>query len=435
MTSLFLKGTNDEIIDGWDIVAGPVPLGSRGGVLSTLTHYRDFARLPGPAAQSMANVACAVYSADKRVSRKSTRDHWTRNLHLSVPVAEDFPDVEEDLDHVLGLLSGDVWRIELRRDGQHSLYPDKVFSPELCEFDRVALFSGGLDSLTGALESLGRGERLLLVGHFDSGAVAGVQRRVATALPGKYSGRFRLVQFRLSPRPSLETSTRSRTMLFLSLATLVADGLDTPLSVQIAENGFIGLNVPLTGARIGSYTTRTTHPRFMGGLQRVFDRAGLSTFENPYALLTKGEVVRRLQAAGGTLQLVEASQSCSKAGARRFQHMSPMKNCGCCFPCLLRRAALHSVGWDDASSYWRDAFGDAKVMAARDLGRDLRALLLATHRSLESEDWTRRAVMSAGAPLTPGYFEDLVSVVQRGFAEVAALVTDSACGRVRQFIS
>ena len=48
--------------------------------------------------------------------------------------------------------------------------------------DGVMLFSGGLDSLAGAVDYLEAGERLLLVSHYDFGQLASLQQTLAAAL-------------------------------------------------------------------------------------------------------------------------------------------------------------------------------------------------------------------------------------------------------------
>jgi hypothetical protein len=90
-----------------------------------------------------------------------------------------------------------------------------------------------------------------------------------------------------------ETSQRSRSLIFLAFAVLAAtsteryrNGETVPL--YVCENGFIAINPPLTIARIGSLSTRTAHPDFLGRMQEIFDGVGLRiNIVNPYAEKTK----------------------------------------------------------------------------------------------------------------------------------------------------
>ena len=60
-----------------------------------------------------------------------------------------------------------------------------------------------------------------------------------------------------------ETTLRSRSFLFISMAVLVADSISQEMPVFIPENGTISLNFPLTPSRRSSCSTRTTHPHFL----------------------------------------------------------------------------------------------------------------------------------------------------------------------------
>ncbi|MCZ7581789.1 MAG: hypothetical protein M5U21_13400 [Fimbriimonadaceae bacterium] len=59
------------------------------------------------------------------------------------------------------------------------------------------------------------------------------------------------------------------------------------------------MNVPLTSLRIGSLSTRTTHPYFLRQIQSIWDAVGLNVeIQNPYQFRTKGELLADLQASG-----------------------------------------------------------------------------------------------------------------------------------------
>lgn len=52
------------------------------------------------------------------------------------------------------------------------------------------------------------------------------------------------------------------------------------------------MNIPLTEHRMGSLSTRTTHPYFMGLLQELLKSLDLKiTIVNPYQFKTKGEMM------------------------------------------------------------------------------------------------------------------------------------------------
>lgn len=91
-----------------------------------------------------------------------------------------------------------------------------------------------------------------------------------------------------------ELSTRARSIVFYGFAALAASALPDiePLYVYVPENGFISLNIPLNPGRMGSLSTKTTHPVFLHHLQDLWDTLGIgATFHSPYKYLTKGEVL------------------------------------------------------------------------------------------------------------------------------------------------
>ena len=144
--------------------------------------------------------------------------------------------------------------------------------------DAVCLFSGGLDSFTGAVDLLANGKKVCLVAHYEGGQAPKTQEHLVRRLQTNF-GRDRVVFRHLFLRPAppsalqarqlpdlRESTTRTRSILFLAAGLVVAAGYGPNVPLFIPENGFIGINVPLTEARNGSLSTRTTHPYFMSAL-------------------------------------------------------------------------------------------------------------------------------------------------------------------------
>ena len=308
--------------------------------------------------------ATAVFAADKKVLRSETADRWTRSIDLSVPVVEpdQWSSAEPYLRQALSYLTGDEWRLSWRPS---SVRIATAAPAQHASFDSVTLFSGGLDSLAGAIDLLEGSGRVLLVGHRDSPQTPEFQRRLAAELTKEYGeARVQLVRARAEPTgkrmhqafplPSpVERTTRSRSMIFIAvgLAATAALGLDT---LRVPENGFIALNIPLTMAHLGSCSTRTTHPFFFQQLSVALRQLGLpQNIVNPFEYRTKGEVLR--DSSNGSLlrRLADYSVSCARPAQARYDHRPP-GNCGYCFPCIIRRASLHVVDADHPGSYLRD---------------------------------------------------------------------------------
>ena len=91
-----------------------------------------------------------------------------------------------------------------------------------------------------------------------------------------------------------ERSQRAPSIIFLAYGVLMATTLDRyhegkDVTLYVCENGFISINPPLTGARIGSLSTRTTHPVFIGLFQQLLDVANIRVkLENSLPVLHQG---------------------------------------------------------------------------------------------------------------------------------------------------
>lgn len=149
-----------------------------------------------------------------------------------------------------------------------------------------------------------------------------------------------------------EPTSRSRSLLFLALGLAVASVHQVPL--WIPENGFASLNPPLGPERLGSLSTRTTHPAFLQNLAAVLTKAGAhAVIENPFAQSTKGEMYQRVvDLVGGdeASAFLSKTHSCALTG-QRAHHISAERSCGICFGCVLRRASFSASGVADLTDY------------------------------------------------------------------------------------
>jgi 7-cyano-7-deazaguanine synthase in queuosine biosynthesis len=270
--------------------------------------------------------------------------------------------VADELAHVLGFLSGDRWTLSFTQQ-EHAA--TAVTAGETGTVPRrVVLLSGGADSAIGGLNSrslLGEGEHHVLLSHYSSTVLAPIQRHVAAELarliPGPsqqhlvvHLGR-RSERIDGTPYPS-EPTTRSRSLLFLALGLAVAAIHTVPL--WIPENGFASINPPLGPERLGSLSTRTTHPKFLQDLTTVLAKVGAhAVIENPFAHTTKGEMYGQVVNLVGPVEasaFLSATHSCALSG-QWTQGISPGRPCGVCFGCVLRRTSFVASGVTDRSNY------------------------------------------------------------------------------------
>ena len=401
-------------------------------------HHNLF-RLPGvrgPADQAVSAfllAALGVWAADKLLPRRAAPDAWTRQITLNLPASPDWLPLAPRLDRLLNFLTGDDWTLKLREASLDLGLKGEW--PHTWRPDGVMLFSGGLDSLVGALDRLEAGERLLLVSHYDFGQLAAIQQTLAAALLRHY-GPDRLhhlglrVQFPQAP----ELSMRSRSLLYLALGLAAAASFGAATPLIIPENGWISLNPPLTANRLGSCSTRTTHPYFLEELTGLWRAAGLlNPLVNPYQDCTKGELVRRCRNRDLLGQLCGESVSCARPVVSRWQG-GKAGSCGYCYPCLMRRAALHTLGWDRGEDYRRDALAEPETLGHRVRGRDLSALLLAVKTWEDAPAEVEARLMLGVSPAAlPGRFLQARAVLDRGFGEIGEWLRDKGPEWVRGY--
>jgi hypothetical protein len=107
-----------------------------------------------------------VYLVDEMIDRSQEKDYWTRTIPCLLPVNNSRIWRRNDpvLRETLRRLSGDLWGFEwLPLNNPPSEKTHRKGLPRDC--DTVCLFSGGTDSLLGAIRLLDVGRQVLLVGH------------------------------------------------------------------------------------------------------------------------------------------------------------------------------------------------------------------------------------------------------------------------------
>ena len=305
-------------------------------------------------------VASAIFAADLAF-RRGERSNFQRQIHLTIPVVNRsaFQNVAEDLRTALWRVSNDAWTLNfMQREGTPETSRMWLREGE----GKVLLFSGGLDSMAAAVLYGEAGERVHLSSHVTANPVIrNAQQSAFNYLNGRFPSQLCYRPFRVSCRDRTkdgfpfpkdserEQTQRTRSVLFLALAALVARRNGVEDVVVIAENGQMAIHLPLTTARIGAFSTHTAHPEFVQMMSTL-----LSTLldypiniENPFLYKTKAEVVAAT--VERHREVIENTVSCWKAS----RVSGDKKHCGYCVPCLSRRIALETHGLE-LSEYQRD---------------------------------------------------------------------------------
>ena len=286
-------------------------------------------------------IALGVVSADKAVLRSECADGWTRIIELTVYIHEYDKWLQEkkQLEEMLRFLTGDFWTMHFEKL-ETPICPEKEYP--LRSNDCVCLLSGGMDSLVGAIDLHEEGRNPLFLSQIVRGD-AEHQRAYAAAV-----GKDNLCQWSNSVKKygKTENSTRARSIIFFAYALLTSCGIDYNeggrKEIFVPENGYISLNIPLDQMRIGSLSTKTTHPVYMRMIQNIWNDLDLKVdLVLPYKYKTKGEVLIGCKNQKLMKSLIFDSTSCGKYQRHGLRH------CGECVPCLVRRAAFLKAGLKD----------------------------------------------------------------------------------------
>lgn len=323
-----------------------------------------------PVLRDLFDVAVYVYAADQAVMRANggrvdggeVGAGWRRSFRFRVPVRE--PDlwnskpVRAALASVLSFLSEDVYEFEfsrLKKDRKLDDFMTLDDAPFDGEVGEVVMFSGGLDSLAGAVGEAVVGRSQVLLVHHRSNEKLGPRHqqllRAVRAAAGPRAPLHFAFLANKKKRLGKEFTQRTRSFLFAALGTVFARmiGLDR---LRFYENGVTSLNLPPSPQVVGARASRTTHPRVLAGFASLFTELFGSRFEvdNPFLWETKTDVVKRI-ADAGCGGLIGLSTSCGHTWELKSKTHT---HCGVCSQCIDRRFAVLAAGQaghDPAAGY------------------------------------------------------------------------------------
>jgi hypothetical protein len=302
-------------------------------------------------------IAAYVYCADQFTSRGSSQmsemgAEWRREFRFVIPVRKLSVwrnlELREALASTLSFLSEDSFEfdfVQARSPAPIQNYlgfqdpAAQTIAPE-----QVILFSGGLDSLAGAAETiLGHQQPSVLISHQGSTTIASRQNTLAAALRARAQPR-RLMHIPVSANKgggeAVGFTQRTRSFLFACLGLLAARmfGLN---GLRFFENGIVSINLPAAEHVIGARASRTTHPRFLSDCSKLFSLLTSQPFElkNPYIWKTKADVVRML-ADHQCDDLIAGTLSCTRV-RDTTKHG---RQCGVCSQCVDRRIGILAAG-------------------------------------------------------------------------------------------
>jgi 7-cyano-7-deazaguanine synthase in queuosine biosynthesis len=254
------------------------------------------------------------------------------------------------LQEVLLFMGGANWHFEFSED--KTLDAPPLNMKEDNSIKRVALFSGGLDSLCGAATLCGKDD-VRLVSFYTR--QKSLQKRLAKGLDMKppiqwgcklegFSGRGRNFFY--------------RSFMFLCLAAATARSYGANRILQF-ENGILASGIaPSPSGR----TTKHSHHCLHRLCESIFTEVlgGEWIIENPFKNKTKREAYYEMESELGKKKaknLAKQTETCwyLYAGLKRKEGKKEIKKkngvpCGFCVPCLIRQTALPQKAWRNLQS-------------------------------------------------------------------------------------
>ena len=368
-------------------------------------------------------IAAYLFAADQACSRggQGVRDygqgwHRTFRFHIPVRVPElwQMKTLSDELTNTLSFLTDDNYTFEFCDYPKES----QPSTPTYFEFASAAAlgaepvsvipFSGGLDSLAGAIEeTVGNQQSVALVSHRPVSKIDSRQQNLVREIRNLTGVAIHHVPIWMNKdaAESHDYTQRSRSFLFASLAAVVARLFNLG-GIRFYENGIVSTNLPISAQVIGGRATRTTHPKVLNGFARIFTAifGQKFTVKNPFMWKTKAEVLNLLSDREAR-HLIKQTVSCTRAW-----HMTKLvTHCGRCSQCIDRRFAILCAGLageDPAEMY------DVQLWTgARDDGVD---------RTM-AESYVRTAAEIDGMPGDSDFFIrfPIVNALTREFDEPA----------------
>lgn len=363
--------SSDPLLEGREIVGfdsiGPDPT----------VHIRiedvakTFLKNVSPRLTDLLEIAAYVYSADCATQRGTewldeSVEAWGRDFHFVIPVRDlafwSRKDVNDSLRAFLRFLSDDTYDftfhpLEKERALQEYIELGDADDWPFYGTDRVIMFSGGLDSLAGAVEMAEQGSKLVLVSHRPVSTMSKRQKLLFQELRKTYATPMIHVPVWInkSMKYGREHTQRSRSFLYSAVGTVVAESVKAK-GVRFFENGIVSLNLPVAEEVLRARASRTTHPFVLDMFSQFYSLITERPFtiDNPYLFNTKTEVVAKLSGSKG-VSLAGRTCSCAHAMFKSKEQW----HCGTCSQCIDRRFAMLGAAleqYDPVTDYVVDVF-------------------------------------------------------------------------------
>lgn len=295
-------------------------------------------------------IAATVFAIDRNLRRPALNkwrkgQEWHREIRATIPVQNPqwWSLHLTKVEALLNWLTADTWQLEATQGRPLASQTALPVNEDLGLKGRTALFSGGLDSVSGIIDDLETSkEPLHTVSVSTNSRMEDLQRRIFHHIKSIDSRLSSWFPFKLQVHlKNTENTARSRGFVFLTAGVLSAIARETN-SLHLYENGPGALNLALTRGQVGSQSAKSVHPKTLAYMERLAELSTGGRFfriENSAFTRTKAQMVERIPLRYDSA--LAASVSCDTGFSRRG---GGDPHCGGCTSCVLRRQALAAAG-------------------------------------------------------------------------------------------
>lgn len=312
--------------------------------INDATEYPYMSENERQKACDIVNVMLSVFDGDISTGgNPSNKSPRIISVTAKVYDIEKWNQSKKKLVELLNWVSGDIFTIFFEKNEElFDTFPLEIpSSQKQC----ITLFSGGLDSLSGAYYNFSNDISSDYVGYVNKPEEGTRQIKLQSFYRKVFAARGSEIDVRNKYQKSKTFYFQStRSLLYLSLAISRAISNSTK-EIRMYENGILSLN-----PEFGRYTTKTTHPKTVYLYnQLLFSLDYDIRILNKFEYQTKGEIIDNMDFEFKSQ--IRNTFTCGRSRAGKdYNHTG---QCGTCIPCVLRKISLAAY---DNESFDTDYF-------------------------------------------------------------------------------
>jgi len=280
-------------------------------------------------ALDLVTIMGSIYCEDIGRRAASSRP---RSLALKIPLFEPalWENSRQQIEELANWVSDENYKITFEKN---NVVPYEESFLLINKHFPTTLFSGGLDSLSGAYYNFDTNLKSDYIGFINKDEEHTHQKVIGEFYRKMFNDdtKIHLVQ---KPRIKKEYLTQAtRSLLYIALA-VTNSHFNGSNNVYLYENGILSLNPELSGR----FTTKTTHPRTLQKYNALLAKVGFNIrINHPFLFSTKGDIINNMNH-----EFKSQIKNTFTCGAGRSPMYNHKGQCGICVPCILRKISIAS---------------------------------------------------------------------------------------------